>query len=127
MKKIVSGNFDELAPEHRGWVWGHFMDPKSVMHSNDIEIKWSRLKKGDKKEITGINTTAQTLHITIEGRFKINFPDQNLTLSTKNKGDFIFYDNNISHTWEALTDCLCIIIRWPSIPNDQITKPRCNK
>lgn len=122
MEKIVTGNFEELAPEHRGWVWGHFMDPNTVMHSNVFEIKWAKHKKGETKEMIGTNQVAKTLQILIYGKFKLIFTEENREVISEKIGDFVYFEPNNSRTWEALEDSLLISIHWPSIPNDQITK-----
>jgi hypothetical protein len=49
MKKIIQGNLDELAPKHKGWFIGYFMEDESSLKTTDFEVKWAKLKAGDKK------------------------------------------------------------------------------
>lgn len=51
MELIETGNFDvdvNNNPNRRGWVLGHFIDPTTLLFSNEIEIKWGIHQKGEK-------------------------------------------------------------------------------
>lgn len=118
--KIVTGNFEAEYNIHRGWVAGHFLDPSSPLCTSDLEIKWARHKKGEKKDLVAFNQTSKTLFILFSGRFKFIFPESDEEIIAKEEGDYVFFDAQVPHSWEVLEDCLAVSIRWPSIPHDQI-------
>ena len=121
--KISIGNLDQDKDKYRGWVVGHFIDNTSPLCTSDLEIKWSRHRKGDKKETIATNQTAKTLFILISGKFKFKFPNSDQKeVVIEREADYVFYDAGVPHAWEVLEDCLAINIRWPSVPNDQDEK-----
>jgi len=112
--EFSTGNFNESAFEHKGWVIGNFMGPDSLFYSKDLEIKWARHKKGEVKEAR-TTSNATTLSILISGKFLVKFPTGEEVLLAK-EGDYIFYRPNFPHVAETLEDSLLVVIRWPSIP-----------
>ncbi len=118
-KRILNGNFKDVITERDGnhWVMGHFMPPDSPLQTNDLEIKWGKHKKGEAKKSSGTNKRAKTLAILIEGKVLLTFDDEKVIL--KEKGDYVYWDSGVIHSWEVLKDSLIITIRWPSIPGDQ--------
>ena len=120
MQKIIQGNLDELEPKHKGWFMGYFMDDGSCFKTKDFEIKWGEHKAGEEKPKVGTQKIAKTLTIIIEGKFKVNFPKENKKIILTKKGDYLFYDAGVAHSWRAIENTTIISIRWPSIPGDQI-------
>ena len=118
--RIQRGNFDETSVDHRGWVLGHFIEKNSPLHSTDLEIKWSRHKKGEKKEKPAQNKSAKTLFVLFSGKIKFVFPDHLAEEILEKQGDYIYYDPGVNHAWEVMEDCLAINVRWPSLQNDQV-------
>ena len=118
MEKIVSGNLDEEVsshPETMGWFLGHFMTKYPDFMSDEVELKWARHEKGDKKDRPQAKTTTKTITILISGKFLIRFPKKNHDVILARLGDFIYYDaSQDKHTREALEDSLLLVIRFPS-------------
>ena len=116
---ISSGNLDAFQarePGSRGWFIGHFINAASNFHSNDFEVKWSRHPLGDKREIPS-KGNVKTLAVLIEGKFKISLPETNQEFELKAVGDYVYYGEGVSHTWESLQENSCVLaIRWPSVP-----------
>lgn len=122
MKKIINGNFENTAKEHKGWIFGHFINPSSPFHNEDFEIKWGRHPKGQRKEIIGVNDKSKTLCIIIEGQFLLTFPDQKKEILLSKQGDYAYWESGIPHSWFCPVDCLTLTVRWPSVPGDQKIK-----
>jgi hypothetical protein len=118
MKKVITGNLDQQIashPETKGWFLGCFMDKYPEFLSDDVELKWARHKKGEKKPGLLATTTTQTLDILISGTFFIRFPELNQEITLSKLGDFVFYDaSQTSHEAETLEDCLLLVVRYPS-------------
>lgn len=119
MQTILTGNVNEIAPGHRGWVMGHFMEQGSALHTTTVEVKWGNERQGNKKDNPKANRTATTLSIITRGSMRYEFPETGQTIILEKEGDYLFLPPGISHSWEALTDCLVITVRWPSVPEDQ--------
>ncbi len=118
MKKVISGNLDQQIkshPETKGWFLGHFMDENPEFLSDDVELKWARHKKGEKKPGLLAKTATKTLTILISGKFFIQYPEFNQEITLSKLGDFVFYDaSQTSHKAEVLEDSLLLVIRYPS-------------
>jgi hypothetical protein len=125
MQKIKIGNLDHEIreqPEKRGWFMGHFIDGSSLLHSSDIEMKWSICEAGeDFPEIRGCRT-AKSLAILIEGEFEFTFPDTKEKYTLSKPGDFIFWDQGVYHSTKSLKKSKLLTVRWPSLPGNKTTK-----
>ncbi len=122
---IVSGNLDDenkKHPEHRGWFMGHFAE--EPLKTEELEVNWGVQKKGDKKDSVGMNLRAKTLIILIKGEMIHRFPDDKKEIKLIKPGDFIFWDSGVAHSWEAITDSISVVVRWPSISGDQVRKTK---
>ncbi len=118
MGKIINGNLNDKS-NSRGWFIGHFLEDNSIFKNKEFEVKWGKHPKGEKKFQVAANKIAKTIGILIEGKIELNFPKNKKKILLSKQGDFIFFDEKIFHTFEALEDSIIIVIRWPSIPNDQ--------
>ncbi len=120
---VVIGNAEETAKQdnRRGWFVGYFVQPAELpMHTQAVELKWGIHEAGEEKKGIVVNSEGTTLTILISGSFEMNFPLQNRTVKLTKRGDYVIFANGISHTWKAVTDCVVLTVRWPSIPEDQI-------
>ncbi|PIY97184.1 MAG: signal peptidase I [Candidatus Kerfeldbacteria bacterium CG_4_10_14_0_8_um_filter_42_10] len=122
MNKLITGNLDQQVsshPETGGWFLGCFMDKYPDFLSDDVELKWVRHKKGDKKPGLLAATETKTLVILINGKFLIRFTEPNKEITLLKQGDFVFYDaSQTSHESEALEDSLLLVVRYPSKRNN---------
>lgn len=118
-KNIVRGNCEAEKNSHRGWIIGHFMNEGTLKHSDEVEVKWSSHLRGEKKQQFAKNIQAKTLYILFKGEFKFSFPDEKMDVTLSKEGDYILYDAGVAHSWEVISDCCAISIRWPSIAGDQ--------
>ena len=99
MDEIYVGRADLDAPAEKGWLLGHFQPPDDPRHSTDVEIKWGRHPKGERRArwVRGEQRTA--LLILISGRFHMEFPDRTVVLTTP--GDYVVWPGPNSNTFVA--------------------------
>jgi hypothetical protein len=122
---IEIGNLDDKIsanPERRGWFLGHFAEKESLFNSSEVEIKWAVYEKGEKYKEMKANKKAKTLDILVRGRVKIYFPYNKQTAVMEKPGDFVLWDAGVCHTVEALEDAVALCVRWPSIPDDSMSR-----
>lgn len=110
---MAQGNATDDAQTGNGWIIGFTLDKKSPLYSEDIGIKWSVLEKGDRREsvhpeIEGLHT----LQILVRGKMKILIGGEEKI--QENMGEYLYWNNNQSHTSEALEGSVCLTIRWPA-------------
>lgn len=116
MENIESGNVYTKQNGARGWIIGKFKDNPLPypFETENFSIKWARLKKGDKNDDAKSDSTSKTLTILMEGKQRIDFPETNESFVLENEGDYLFFEPNVLHKWEAIENNLTITIRWPS-------------
>jgi len=120
--KIKSGNLDNQGDlEKRGWFIGHFMGKDSPFLSDNFEIRWAVHPKGEKKSTVAAQKIAKTVSILIKGKMILIFPEDNKEVVLSKEGDYAFWDAKIYHTSEVLEDSTILTIRWPSLPDDQVS------
>lgn len=112
--EIYVGNADADAPGDRGWLLGHFKPPGDPRHSTDVEIKWGRHPKGDRRAqwVGGEQRTA--LLMLISGRFHVELPDRTVVLAEA--GDYVLWGPGVDHSWLAEEASVVVTVRWPSLP-----------
>ena len=125
MDNVQTGNFDQdiqRYPELVNWVVGYARPDDSPLHTNNVYVKWVRLKKGHQKATPTLVKTANTLGVLISGKIAQHFPGKKKTIILKKMGDYIFFGPNTRHSWEALEDCVIITVRWPAQKKQKLTK-----
>jgi mannose-6-phosphate isomerase-like protein (cupin superfamily) len=118
---LYVGKADIDAPEEQGWLLGHFRPDGDPRHSTDVEIKWGRHPKGDRraKWVHGEERTA--LLILISGRFHMEFPDRTVVLT--DPGDYVVWGRGVDHSWLAEQESVVLTVRWPSVPGYRVPPP----
>jgi hypothetical protein len=115
--KVVFGNASVEGANRWGWFLGHFItstdDPRSTPL---LEVKWGIHKAGDGRTQWATNVEATTLSILINGRFRLQFPEQEFVLSRE--GDYVLWCPGVPHYWSAEEDSTVVTVRWPSKPED---------
>lgn len=110
---IYSGFAADDAPEHRGWLLGHFMSPGDVRQTGDIEIKWGVHPRGEKR-VQWVTADSRTAAIfLVSGRFRIDLPDRSVLLDRQ--GAYVVFQG-VGHSWTAEEDSTTLCVRWPSVP-----------
>ena len=113
MNKIITGNAAIDGRKTRSWIVGYFMPDDDIRRTNDVEIKWVVLKKGDSRQewVTAEHRT--TIVILVSGKHTVDFKDSKATLSVS--GDYVMWGHGTSHKWHTDEDSVIITVRWPSI------------
>jgi quercetin dioxygenase-like cupin family protein len=107
------GNAAEDTKDNRGWLLGHFIDPsEGVRHNKEVEVKWAIHKAGEKRHEWTADDQRTALVVLVEGEFRVDLTAGNKLL--KQQGDYIMWGPGIDHSWEALTDAVVMVVRWPS-------------
>lgn len=115
--KVVFGNASVEGSSRWGWFLGHFITPTDDPRSTPIvEVKWGVHKAGDERTQWATNAEATTLSILIKGRFRLQFPEQEILLSRE--GDYAIWSPGVPHCWCAEIDSTVVSVRWPSKPGD---------
>ncbi|WP_433331368.1 signal peptidase I [Spirillospora sp. CA-294931] len=115
---IYVGKAAADAAADRGWLLGHFKPDGDIRHSDDVEIKWGVHHRGDRREQWTTGDKRKALLVLITGRFRLEFPDQNVVLT--NQGDYVVWGEGVDHSWHAEEESIVMTVRWPSVPGHRI-------
>lgn len=116
--QVVFGNANIEGASRRGWFIGHFLSPGDPRSTSDLEVKWGIHPAGDHRSDWAKNREATTLSILIKGRFRVQFPEQEILLSRE--GDYVLWCPGVSHTWYAEEESIILTVRWPSKSGDSV-------
>jgi quercetin dioxygenase-like cupin family protein len=116
--KIYVGNADVDAPGDYGWLLGHFKPPEDPRHSAEVEIKWGRHPKGDRRAQWVQDEQRTALLMLITGRFHVELPDRTVVLTTP--GDYVLWGPGVDHSWVAEEPSVVVTVRWPSLPGYKV-------
>jgi len=117
--QVVFGNAQVEGASRWGWFIGHFVTPAEDPRSTSIvEVKWGVHQAGEGRSQWSMNAEATTLSILIEGRFRLQFPDQEVILS--HEGDYVLWSPGVPHCWLAEATSTVLTVRWPSKSGDSV-------
>lgn len=112
---VICGNAEQDGCDRRGWFMGHFIDPKQQGRSTaDLELKWGVHSAGEKRTEWGVTPHSTTISILIEGRFRLQFAEQEVILARP--GDYVIWQPGVGHTWWAEEYSKVLTVRYPSVP-----------
>ena len=115
--QVFFGNAGAEGASRGGWFAGHFITPENDPRSTSIlEVKWGVHRAGDCRTEWAVNTEATTLSILVKGRFRLQFPEQEILLSRE--GDYALWLPGVPHYWSAEEDSTIVTVRWPSLSGD---------
>ncbi|NJK66041.1 MAG: signal peptidase I [Microcoleus sp. SU_5_3] len=115
--QVVFGNAGAEGASRGGWFAGHFIIPEDDPRSTSIlEVKWGVHKAGECRTEWAVNAEATTLSILVKGRFRLQFPEQEILLSCE--GDYALWRPGVPHYWSAEDDSAIVTVRWPSLSRD---------
>ena len=103
MKKSRIENFSN------GWFVGNFKP--SIFQSNKFELGVKLLKEGE-KEPSHYQKTAYEITYVVSGQCILN---EQLLL----KGDVLLVEPEEIGSFEAITDCILVVAKTPSMPDDK--------
>ncbi|MFF7130384.1 signal peptidase I [Streptomyces sp. NPDC008240] len=116
--RIHIGNAENF-PQSRGWFVGAFLDDHhGPLKTDDLELKWSRHPAGDQRHELSAAADTASIAVLIEGRFRLDFPDQNPgAVILEQQGDFAYFGPGVPHAWQAEVASVILTVRWhPRIP-----------
>jgi hypothetical protein len=115
--EVIFGNAGAEGASRGGWFAGHFIAPEDDPRSTSIlEVKWGVHKAGECRTQWAVNAEATTLSILVKGRFRLQFPLQEILLVRE--GDYALWLPGVPHYWSAEEDCTIVTVRWPSKSGD---------
>lgn len=120
--KFTRGN--AIRDGKRGWFVGQFVAPElGLRHRDDVEIKWGVHPRGEARPGSWVSyKTATTVVVLIRGEIHIRIRDggepEDVLLAAE--GDYLILPPIVEHTWKALTDCVVLSVRCPSVADDQV-------
>lgn len=101
---------------NRGWFVGWFIDTKrGLCQTRDVEVKWGEHREGEARTTPGTSAAATTLTLLVRGVFVVEFPDLGESVTLRESGDYVVYPPGVAHVWKAVTDCVVVTVRWPSV------------
>jgi hypothetical protein len=110
-----TGNANDDADKHRGWLLGHFISPPDGVRTTDaLEVKWGIHPAGQQRADWTVGEQRTTLLLLVSGRFRLDSSLSSVTL--QRQGDYAVWGPGVDHAWEAEADSIVITVRWPSIP-----------
>jgi hypothetical protein len=116
--KASKGNFNITAEKIGPWVMGlGNLNPAidSNLRNDHFGLKWSKVKKGTKKEVATANSGSKTIGILIYGKFEIRFSETNESIILDKEGDYVFLPEDCKHTYNFFEDSFVISLRWPPL------------
>lgn len=113
MKKVFTSNIQTVPTDHPNSFIGDFMKQPELF-SDSVKIKYSKHLKGKKREEEKCDNEYVTVTILVSGRFSVHFPETNETVVLEKEGDFLVYQKEVLHTWEALEDSVTMCVRYKS-------------
>ncbi|MBD2103893.1 signal peptidase I [Leptolyngbya sp. FACHB-261] len=120
--KVVTGHASLEGQSRWGWFIGHFITPADDPRSTSaLEVKWATHPAGDGRSQWASNAEATSLSVLIRGRFRLQFPEQEVILAQE--GDYVLWLPGVAHYWQAEEDSTVLTIRWPSKAGDSIPTP----
>lgn len=93
-----------------GWFIGNFSP--SIATSNDFEVCLKRYKAGE-TEPRHYQKFATEITLVVEGSVRMN----ELTL---HPDDILLLEPNEAYDFEAITNCVVVAVKFPSLPNDKV-------
>jgi len=115
--EVIFGNAGAEGASRGGWFAGNFITPEDDARSTSaLEVKWGIHKAGDCRTQWAVNAAATTLSILVKGRFRLQFPEQEILLSRE--GDYALWLPGVPHYWSAEEDSVIVTVRWPSLSGD---------
>jgi hypothetical protein len=112
--EIYVGNADPDALADRGWLLGYFKPEGDPRHSTEVEIKWGRHPRGDRRAEWVRGEARTALLVLISGCFHMEFPGRTVVLDKQ--GDYVVWPRGVDHSWFAAEESVVLTVRWPSVP-----------
>lgn len=119
MNPWYAGNSEKDADENRSWLVGHFKPQGDIRYDEDVEVKVSTHRAGEKRAQWTKGEVRRTFFMLMSGRWRLELAvegdDERETIVLDQPGDYVVWGHGVAHTYEALADSMVITVRWPSV------------
>jgi hypothetical protein len=122
MKSVSVGNAAIEARPTKGWFVGQFITGDDLRKTSAVEVKWGVHPAGNRNAGGFVaNQTATTVSVLIQGAFRLWFRDGDKVeqFDLDSPGKYALWLPGVAHNWLAVSDCVVLTVRWPSLPKDQ--------
>ncbi|MEI6650532.1 MAG: hypothetical protein WCL23_03810 [Candidatus Moraniibacteriota bacterium] len=114
--RVETGNLNtenSEYPARKGWVVGDLVPEMSLMHSDDVSLKWVTHAKGTKKSSgADLDTETRTITLLLSGSWLTRFSGDGKAIILSTPGDYLTYEGAALHENEALEESRLIVFRW---------------
>lgn len=121
--RYTSGN--AIVDGINGWFIGQFVGAEGgLRRRHDVEVKWGIHPQGERRAGSWVKyRTATTISILLQGEILIQVRAEGRVdaVRLRDAGDYIVLPPMSEHTWEALSDCVVLTVRCPSVSGDVST------
>lgn len=101
---------DRLEQMTKGWFVGDFV-PR-VLHSSAVEVAIKHYRAGD-REAAHVHRIATEVTAIVAGRVRMQGAEWG-------EGDLLTIAPGEATDFEALTDCVTVVVKMPSAPDDKV-------
>jgi quercetin dioxygenase-like cupin family protein len=110
------GNAELAGSPTRGWFVGHFVKQRSLRATEAIEIKWGLHDAGERSPWKS-QRGKKAVTLLLAGKFVVQVRSgrRTETFTLRSLGDFVVWEDDSEHRWEAITNAVIITVRWPSV------------
>ncbi len=103
--------------DKRGWICGQFFPKETILHTDQLEIKYSSLQPGEVVE-KHYHPIGDEVFIIIKGKIRAVYDDKEYILQD---GDFVYQKPNTRETiLEVIEPTTYVAVRTPSVSNNKI-------
>lgn len=116
--RFYAGNAALDQVRDTGWFVGQFVPPElGLRHQTGVELKWGVHKDGERRSHPWANGNATTISILIRGALRVEFHLGGAlqVALLQNEGDYVVFEPDVVHSWEATGETLVLSVRFPSV------------
>jgi len=108
----------------RGWFIGQFVEAEGGLRKrDDVEIKWGVHPAGEERSVPWVAyRTSTSIPILISGEclIELRHGEARTRVRLAAPGDYVIVPPLVEHGWRAVTDCIVLTVRCPSVPDDLV-------
>jgi len=115
-----------IADQKRGWFVGQFVPEElGLRHQTDVEVKWGIHPLGEERPAWVHYKKSTTISVILEGQFLLHVSKDGIIEDhvLKTPGDYVIMAPGVRHSWKAITACVLLSVRFPSVAGDQFEEP----
>ena len=102
----------------RGWLCGQFFPECSLLKTNQLEVKYTRMMPGE-ADPEHYHPAGEEMLIVVEGKMRVILDEEEHVLRGD---DFVFQKSGTRETLaEVIEPTTFVVIRTPSVPDNKVT------